>query len=74
MLTGNAEIEPRAGCGVVSGGGVVFRVVRSSLEEKPGGAKRVVGRESRGVEGVQRDNHLEVRIFGREESCLEISD
>ncbi|GKE65481.1 hypothetical protein Tco_1519642, partial [Tanacetum coccineum] len=37
--------------GVVRGRGVLFRVVRSSLGEKPGGAKRVVSGESRGVEG-----------------------
>ncbi|GJZ99431.1 hypothetical protein Tco_0671982 [Tanacetum coccineum] len=43
-----AEWEPKV---VISGGGVVFRVVRSSHEEKPDGAKGVVGEESRGVEG-----------------------
>ncbi|GKE09853.1 hypothetical protein Tco_1413404, partial [Tanacetum coccineum] len=37
--------------GVVSGGGVVFGMARSSLIEKPDGARGVVGGESRGVEG-----------------------
>ncbi|GKA17122.1 hypothetical protein Tco_0696959 [Tanacetum coccineum] len=39
------------GGGVVSGCGVVFGVARSSLKENPGGARGVVGGESRGVEG-----------------------
>ncbi|GJX61541.1 hypothetical protein Tco_0294441 [Tanacetum coccineum] len=37
--------------GVVSGGSVVFGVVRSSLGENPDGVKGVVGGESRSVEG-----------------------
>nr|GEY87573.1 hypothetical protein [Tanacetum cinerariifolium] len=37
--------------GVVSGGGVIFEVMSSSIIEKPGGAKGVVGRESNGVDG-----------------------
>ncbi|GJW93338.1 hypothetical protein Tco_0173010 [Tanacetum coccineum] len=40
-----------AGDGVVSGGGVVFGVMRSSLGENPGDAKGMVGGESRGVKG-----------------------
>ncbi|GKB78141.1 hypothetical protein Tco_0945036, partial [Tanacetum coccineum] len=40
--------------GVVSGGGVVFRVVSNSVGEKPGGAKGVVGGKSRGVDGILR--------------------
>ncbi|GJV66959.1 hypothetical protein Tco_1482468 [Tanacetum coccineum] len=41
-----------AGGGVVSGGGVVFGVVSSSIGEKPSGAKGVVGGESGGVEAI----------------------
>nr|GEY17311.1 hypothetical protein [Tanacetum cinerariifolium] len=37
--------------GEVKGVGVAFGVVRISLGEKPGGAIRVVGEESRDVEG-----------------------
>nr|GFA43306.1 hypothetical protein [Tanacetum cinerariifolium] len=37
--------------GMISGGGGVFRVVRSSLREKPGGARGVVSEESMGGEG-----------------------
>ncbi|GKE20673.1 hypothetical protein Tco_1432185 [Tanacetum coccineum] len=37
--------------GVVSGGGVAFGVLSSSVGEKLGGARGVVGGESRSVEG-----------------------
>ncbi|GJS05356.1 hypothetical protein Tco_0321864 [Tanacetum coccineum] len=37
--------------GVVSGGGHVFRLVRSSVREKPSAAKGVVSGESGGLEG-----------------------
>ncbi|GJR68747.1 hypothetical protein Tco_0014812 [Tanacetum coccineum] len=40
-----------AGGGMVSGGGVVFGIVRSSVRENPDGAKGVIGGESKGVEG-----------------------
>ncbi|GKE71881.1 hypothetical protein Tco_1529953 [Tanacetum coccineum] len=53
MVNGDDFLDVWVGArgGVVKGGGVVFGVVRSSLGEKPGGARGVFGGESRGVEG-----------------------
>ncbi|GKC65269.1 hypothetical protein Tco_1097867 [Tanacetum coccineum] len=53
MVNGDDCLDGWAGAegGVVSGGGVVFGMARSSLIEKPDGARGVIGRESRGVEG-----------------------
>ncbi|GJS36120.1 hypothetical protein Tco_0534502 [Tanacetum coccineum] len=68
VLGGRSSRElKRAEGGVVSGGGVVFGVLSSSVGEKLGGARGVVGGESRSVEGgascripFRRDPHIDI--------------